>query len=86
VWKTAGLHGNAVFPLERFSYNNSALLNVIFKQVQDTNFRGITVSGKGMDSVQWKNLEGREFGGEGEAEQAKTKKPYWEEDWWSDGR
>ena len=46
VWETAGLHGNATFPLEHFSYNNSALLDVIFRHVQDTKFNGITVSGR----------------------------------------
>jgi len=45
VWETAGLHGNATFPLEHFSYNNSALLDVIFRHVQNTKFNGITVSG-----------------------------------------
>ena len=54
VWETAGLAGgNAAFPLEKFSYNNSALLDVIFRKVQETDFRGITVSGR---------REGIEFG------------------------
>jgi len=44
VWETAGLSDNATFPLDKFSYNNSALLDVIFNQVQETNFKGITVS------------------------------------------
>lgn len=46
VWETAGLHGNAMFPLEHFSYNNSALLDVLFRHVQNTKFNGITVSGR----------------------------------------
>jgi len=29
-----------------FSYNNSALLDVILKHAKDTNFSGITVSGR----------------------------------------
>ena len=44
VWEAAGLQGNGTFPLDRFSYNNSALLEVIFRHVQATNFNGITVS------------------------------------------
>jgi len=46
VWKSAGQFGNATFPLDNFYYNNSALLGVIFKYVQETNFEGITVSGR----------------------------------------
>ena len=46
VWDAAGLLGNDTFPLEQFSYNNSVLLDVIFRHMQDTNFRGITVSGR----------------------------------------
>jgi len=45
VWKAAGLQGNGTFSLDHFSYNNSALLNVILKHVQETKFNGITVSG-----------------------------------------
>jgi len=55
VWETAGLSGNATFSLDDFSYNNSALLDVIFKQVQRTNFSGITVSGRSLRN--WKSLE-----------------------------
>ena len=44
VWEAAGLQGNGTFPLDHFSYNNSALLEVIFRHVQSTNFTGITVS------------------------------------------
>ena len=44
VWEAAGLQGNGTFPLDRFSYNNSALLEVIFRHVQATSFNGITVS------------------------------------------
>ena len=44
VWEAAGLQGNGTFPLDHFSYNNSALLEVIFRHVQATNFNGITVS------------------------------------------
>ena len=44
VWDAAGLRGNGKFPLEYFSYNNSALLDVIFQHVQETDFTGITVS------------------------------------------
>ena len=44
VWEAAGLQGNGTFPLDRFSYNNSALLEVIFRHVQATTFNGITVS------------------------------------------
>ena len=44
VWEAAGLQGNGTFPLDRFSYNNSALLEVIFRHTQATNFTGITVS------------------------------------------
>ena len=46
VLETAGLFGDATFSLEDFSYNNSALLDVIFNQVKKTNFTGITVSGR----------------------------------------
>ena len=46
VWETAGLHGKGTFPLDRFSYNNSVLLDVIFRHLQKTNFSGITVSVK----------------------------------------
>ena len=51
MWEAAGLQGNGTFPLDRFSYNNSALLEVIFRHVQATNFNGITVSegGEGGD-------------------------------------
>ena len=45
VWEAAGLRGNDTFPLDNFSYNNSALLDVIFRHVEKTNFSGITVSG-----------------------------------------
>ena len=51
VWDAAGLRGNGTFPLDHFSYNNSALLNVIFQHVQRTNFSGITVSGGFMFTV-----------------------------------
>ena len=44
VWDAAGLRSNGTFPLNYFSYNNSALLDVIFKHVQETNFSGLTVS------------------------------------------
>ena len=44
VWEAAGLQGNGTFPLDRFSYNNSALLEVTFRHVQAMNFNGITVS------------------------------------------
>ena len=44
VWEAAGLRGNGTFPLDYFSYNNSALLDVIFRHVQRTNFSGVTVS------------------------------------------
>ena len=44
VWEAAGLQDNGTFPLDRFSYNNSALLEVIFRHAQATNFTGITVS------------------------------------------
>ena len=44
VWETAGRYGNGTFPLDYFSYNNSALLDVIFKHVEKTNFSGVTVS------------------------------------------
>ena len=44
VWEAAGLHGTSTFHLDYFSYNNSALLDVIFRHVQKTNFSGITVS------------------------------------------
>ena len=54
VWEAAGLQGNGTFPLDRFSYNNSALLEVIFRHVQATNFTGITVSEGGGDTVQGK--------------------------------
>ena len=43
VWDAAGLHGNGTFPLDHFSYNNSELLDMIFRHVQETNFSGITV-------------------------------------------
>lgn len=44
VWEAAGLHVNGTFPLDYFSYNNSALLDLIFRHMQETNFSGITVS------------------------------------------
>ena len=44
VWEAAGLHSNGTFPLDYFSYNNSALLDVIFRHLQKTNFSGVTVS------------------------------------------
>lgn len=44
VWEAAGLHVNGTFPLDYFSYNNSALLDVIFRHMQETNFSDITVS------------------------------------------
>ena len=43
VWKAAGLHSNGTFPLHYFSYN-SALLDVIFRHLQKTNFSGVAVS------------------------------------------
>ena len=51
VWETAGLRSNGTFPLDYFSYNNSALLDVIFRHVQETNFSGITVSERFMFAV-----------------------------------
>ena len=44
VWEAAGLCSNGTFPLDYFSYNNSALLDVIFRHLQKTNFSGVTVS------------------------------------------
>ena len=44
VWEAAGVNSNGTFPLDNFSYNNSALLDVIFRHLQKTNFSGITVS------------------------------------------
>jgi len=44
VWEAAGLQCNGTFPLELFSYNNSVLLDVIFRHVKETSFNGITVS------------------------------------------
>ena len=58
VWEAAGLQGIGTFPLDHFSYNNSALLEVIFRHVQATNFTGITVSEGG-----GKEWEGKETGG-----------------------
>ena len=46
VWETAGLRSNGTFPLDYFSYNNSALLDVIFRHLEKTNFSGVTVSGR----------------------------------------
>ena len=57
VWEAAGLQGNGTFSLDRFSYNNSALLEVIFRHVQATNFNGITVSemgGKEREGRNWR--------------------------------
>ena len=47
VWDTTGLRGNGTFPLHYFTYNNTALLNVIFQHLHKTNFSGVTVSGEG---------------------------------------
>ena len=58
VWEAAGLQGNGTFPLDRFSYNNSALLEVILRHVQETNFTGITVS-----EVGGREWQGKEIGG-----------------------
>ena len=58
VWEAAGLQGNGTFPLDRFSYNNSALLEVIFRHMQETNFTGITVS-----EVGGREWQGKEIGG-----------------------
>ena len=44
MWEAAGLHSNGTFPLDYFSYNNSTLLDVIFRHMQETNFSGVTVS------------------------------------------
>ena len=44
VLDAAGLHVNGTFPLDYFTYNNSELLDVIFRHVQRTNFSGVTVS------------------------------------------
>ena len=44
MWEAAGLGGNGTFPLDHFSYNNSALVNVIFRNLEKTNFTGVTVS------------------------------------------
>ena len=57
TWEAAGLSGNATFSLRDFSYNNSALLDVIFKHAQDTNFSGITVSGRRIKGRDEKSLE-----------------------------
>ena len=46
MWEAAGLHSNGTFPLDYFSYNNSALLDVIFRHLEETNFSGVTVSGR----------------------------------------
>lgn len=50
VWEAAGLQYNGTFPLERFSYDNRVLLNVIFRHLKETSFTGITVSGRGNDA------------------------------------
>ena len=44
VWEAAGHHDNGTFPLDHFSYNNSALLDVMFRHLEKTNFTGVTVS------------------------------------------
>ena len=44
VWDASGVRGNGTFPLDYFSYNNSALLDVIFRHLEKTNFSGVTVS------------------------------------------
>ena len=62
MWEAAGLQGNGTFPLDRFSYNNSALLEVIFRHVQATSFNGITVS------------EGGGGGGESEKRRKRVKR------------
>ena len=57
VWEAAGLQSNGTFPLDRFSYSNSALLEVIFRHVQETNFKGITVSdrsGREREGKSWR--------------------------------
>ena len=46
VWDAAGVRGNGTFPLDHFSYNNSALVDVIFQHAQETNFSGVTVSAR----------------------------------------
>ena len=51
VWDAAGLRGNGTFPLHYFTYNNTALLNVIFQHLHKTNFSGVTVSEEG--SLLW---------------------------------
>jgi len=65
VWEAAGLQCNGTFPLERFSYDNRVLLNVIFRHLKETNFTGITVSGRGNDA----RREGMEIRGEEEENQ-----------------
>ena len=57
MWEAAGLQGNGTFPLDHFSYNNSALLEVIFRHVQATSFNGITVSEGGereTEGMRWR--------------------------------
>ena len=44
VWDASGVCGNGTFPLDHFSYNNSALLDVMFRHLEKTNFSGVTVS------------------------------------------
>ena len=63
MWEAAGLQGSGTFPLDRFSYNNSALLEVIFRHVQATNFTGITVSEGGGGECE-KSKKREEAGGE----------------------
>ena len=63
VWEAAGLQGNGTFPLDRFSYNNSALLEVIFRHVQATSFNGITVSVEGKHHSKGKRRKREKRGG-----------------------
>lgn len=83
VWEAAGLRCNGTFPLELFSYNNSVLLDVIFRHVKETSFNGITVSaakiwakkgGGGRES----EMEGKEEGGNRDSDGGRNAQ-IWEE-------
>ena len=77
MWEAAGLQGNGTFPLDRFSYSNSALLEVIFRHVQATNFNGITVSemgGKEREGKGWRRGKEDERGLVGSAEKLREER------------
>lgn len=44
AWETQAVSTNETFQLENFTYSNVVIRNIIFGHLEQTNFRGVSVS------------------------------------------